>query len=83
MLKGDNGGILPLKVFGCVCFLNDNRPSVGKLDPRAVKCVCGIFGYLEGICLLELSKEAVVCEHGCTFSRIRAILYIRGVFTLW
>ena len=39
MLKGDNGGILPLKVFGCVCFVKDNRPSVGKLDPRAVKCV--------------------------------------------
>ncbi|KAJ4737614.1 Transposon Ty1-H Gag-Pol polyprotein [Rhynchospora pubera] len=39
MLKGDNAGILPLKVFGCVCFVKDNRPSVGKLDPRAVKCI--------------------------------------------
>jgi hypothetical protein len=39
MLKGDNGGILPLKVFGCVCFVKDNRPSVGKLYLRAVKCV--------------------------------------------
>lgn len=39
MLKGDNGGVLPLKVFGCVRFMRDNRPTVGKLDPRAVKCV--------------------------------------------
>ena len=39
MLKGDNGGVLPLKVFGCVCFVRDNRPTVEKLDPRAVKCV--------------------------------------------
>ena len=27
------------KVFGCVCFVRDHRPSVGKLDPQAVKCV--------------------------------------------
>jgi hypothetical protein len=39
MAKGDNGGILPLKVFGCVCFVKDNKPSIGKLDPRAMKCV--------------------------------------------
>ena len=30
---------VPPKVFGCVCFVRDHRPSVGKLDPRAVKCV--------------------------------------------
>jgi hypothetical protein len=39
MLKGDNGGILPLKVFGYVCFVKDNRLSEGKLDPRAMNCV--------------------------------------------
>lgn len=44
MLKGDNGGILPLKVFGYVCFVKDNRPTAGKLDPRAVRCV--FVGYL-------------------------------------
>jgi streptogramin lyase len=86
MLKGANGGILSLKVFGCVCFVKDNRPSVGKLDPRTLKCV--FVGYSatqnsEGICLLEPSREAVVCEHGCTFLRIQAILYTRGVFILW
>ncbi|KAK8937204.1 hypothetical protein KSP39_PZI011852 [Platanthera zijinensis] len=35
----DNGGMLPLKVFGCVCFVKDNILGVGKLDARAVKCV--------------------------------------------
>jgi hypothetical protein len=39
ILKGDNSGILSLKMFGCVCFVKDNRPFVGKLDSRAVKCV--------------------------------------------
>src|SRR5664279_4205956 len=39
MLKGDNEGILTPRVFGCVCFVKDNRPNVGKLDPRAVKCI--------------------------------------------
>jgi hypothetical protein len=47
----ENGGILPLKVFGWVCFVKDNRSSVGKFDPRAVKCVFGIFGYSEGQCV--------------------------------
>jgi hypothetical protein len=30
---------VPPRVFGCVCFVHDHRPSVGKLDPQAVKCV--------------------------------------------
>jgi hypothetical protein len=39
MLKGDNDGILPLKVFGCVCFVRDKRPCVGKINPGAMKYV--------------------------------------------
>jgi hypothetical protein len=39
MLNEDNEGIFPLKVFGCMSFVRDNRPTVGKLDPRVVKCV--------------------------------------------
>jgi len=30
---------VPPKVFGCVCFVRDHMPSVGKLDPQAVKCI--------------------------------------------
>jgi hypothetical protein len=30
---------VPPRVFGCVCFVHDHRPSVGKLDPQVVKCV--------------------------------------------
>jgi transposase InsO family protein len=30
---------LPPRVFGCVYFVKDHRPSVGKLDPQAVKCI--------------------------------------------
>jgi hypothetical protein len=39
MLKDKNGDVLPLKTFGYVCFVQDNGPNVGKLDPKAVKCV--------------------------------------------
>jgi hypothetical protein len=39
MLKGKYEDVLPLKTFGCVCFVRDNRPNVRKLDPKAVKCV--------------------------------------------
>jgi hypothetical protein len=39
MLKGKNEDVLPLKTFGCVCFVQDNRPNVGKLDLNTVKCV--------------------------------------------
>jgi hypothetical protein len=39
ILKGKNEKILPLKIFGCVCFVQDNRPNMGKVNPRAVKCI--------------------------------------------
>ncbi|WVZ96342.1 hypothetical protein U9M48_041997 [Paspalum notatum var. saurae] len=39
ILFGKNEFIVPLKVFGSTCFVRDHRPSVGKLDPRAVKCI--------------------------------------------
>jgi len=39
VLRGTNEFIVPPKVFGCTCFVRDHRPSVGKLDPRAVKCI--------------------------------------------
>jgi hypothetical protein len=38
--------VVPPKVFGCTCFVRDHRPSVGKLDPRAVKCI--FIGYPSG-----------------------------------
>ena len=34
-----NDYVVSPKVFGCVCFVHDYRSNVGKLDPRAVKCV--------------------------------------------
>jgi hypothetical protein len=38
-LLGSNNFIVPPKFFGCVCFVHDYGNSVGKLDPRALKCV--------------------------------------------
>jgi hypothetical protein len=46
MIFGKNEFIVPPKVFGCTCFVRDHRPSVGKLDPRAVKCI--FIGYPSG-----------------------------------
>ena len=46
LLKGDNKFLVPPKLFGCVCFVRDHRPSVGKLDPRAAKCI--FIGYSSG-----------------------------------
>jgi hypothetical protein len=39
MLKCKNQDVIPFKTFGYVCFVQNNRPNVGKLDPKAVKCV--------------------------------------------
>jgi len=39
LLLGQQEFKVPPKVFGCVYFVRDHRPSVGKLDPQAVKCV--------------------------------------------
>jgi hypothetical protein len=62
MLKGDNRGILPLKVFRCVYFVKDNRPTVGKLDPRNVKCVfVGYSGTQKGyICWSPVERRLFV-----------------------
>jgi hypothetical protein len=38
-LTGANSFVVPPKVFGCTCFVHDYRNSVGKLDPRAIKCI--------------------------------------------
>ena len=38
--------MVPPKVFGCTYFVRDHRPSVTKLDPRAVKCI--FIGYPAG-----------------------------------
>jgi hypothetical protein len=46
MLWGENKFVVPLKVFGCTCFVRDHRPSVGKLDPCTVKCI--FIGYPSG-----------------------------------
>ena len=39
LLFGENKFLVPPKLFGSTCFVRDHRPSIGKLDPRAVKCV--------------------------------------------
>src|SRR4051812_5538439 len=39
MLQGEMKFVVPPKVFGSTCFVRDHRPTVGKLDPRATKCV--------------------------------------------
>ena len=46
LLLGKNDFVVPPKLFGCVCFVRDHRPSVGKLDPQAVKCI--FTGYSSG-----------------------------------
>jgi IS30 family transposase len=38
-LLNSNEFVVPPKIFGCVYFVHDYRNSVGKLDPRALKCV--------------------------------------------
>jgi hypothetical protein len=39
LLLGQQEFKLPPRVFGCVCFVKDYHPLVGKLDPQAVKCI--------------------------------------------
>jgi hypothetical protein len=67
MLEGKNENIFPLKTFGCVRFVQDNRPNVRKLNSRAVKCI--FVGYSEGICMLESYEKKTICEYKCYISR--------------
>lgn len=34
---------LPLKIFGCTCFVYDVYPQETKLDPKSLKCARGLF----------------------------------------
>jgi hypothetical protein len=83
MLKGENCDILPLKIFGCVCFVQDYRPNVGKLDPRAVKCIFVGYSTTQKGCVLEPCGEEVVLQYGCHISRARTILLLSGYITIW
>ena len=40
------------KVFGNTCYVWDVRPSVTKLDPKALKCIFGLFSSSEGVSIL-------------------------------
>jgi hypothetical protein len=46
LLFGENKFPVTPKVFGCTCFVRDHRPTVSKLDPKAVKCI--FIGYPPG-----------------------------------
>jgi hypothetical protein len=46
LLMGENKFLVPPKLFGCVCFVRDHKPSVGKLDARAAKFI--FTGYPSG-----------------------------------
>jgi hypothetical protein len=47
-----------------VCFVQDNRSNVGKLNPRVIKCIFVGYSDLEGICMLESCREEIICEYG-------------------
>jgi hypothetical protein len=44
MVFGENKFVVPPKLFGSTCFVQDHRPSIRKLDSRALKYV--FVGYL-------------------------------------
>jgi hypothetical protein len=46
LIFGRNEFGVPPRVFGCTCFVRYHIPSVGKLDPQAVKCI--FIGYPSG-----------------------------------
>ena len=37
------------RVFGCTSFVHIHNHNQGKLDPRALKCLCGVLIYSKGI----------------------------------
>jgi len=41
------------KIFGSTCYVRDVRPSITKLDPKALACVFfGLFSPSEGVSVL-------------------------------
>ena len=79
MLRGTMQNNLPLRTFGCVCFVQDNRPNVGKLDPRAVRCI--FVGYSatkkEYVCWSPVEKRLFV-SMDVTFRELEPYYRIGG-----
>jgi hypothetical protein len=71
MLKCKNENILPLKYFGCVCFVQDNRPNVGKLNPRVVKCIfVGYSGTQKGYVCWSLVENRLFMSMNVIFRKL-------------
>ncbi|KAL8111350.1 hypothetical protein AgCh_019173 [Apium graveolens] len=68
LLMGENVYAIPSKVFGCVCFVRDHRPSVSKLDLRALKCIfVGYSGTQKGYRCWCPSEKRVFVNMDVTF----------------
>lgn len=39
LFQGEDPYHLPLRVFGCTCFVHDHTPGKDKLKPKSIKCV--------------------------------------------
>jgi hypothetical protein len=68
ILHEKNRSIPPPKVLGCVYFVKDNRPTVGKLDPRTVKCMfVGYSGTQKGYVCWSPVKRRLFVSMDVTF----------------
>jgi hypothetical protein len=86
LLLGENKFVVPPKVFGCTCFVRDHRPSMTKLDPRAIKCIfidypAGQQGYK----CWSTSEVAHICKNMTPFIVKKQIwvLYLKGLTSHW
>ena len=58
---------LPLKIFGCTAFVHEHK-QIGKLDPRAMKCVfIGYFPTQKGYKCFDPKSKKKNRKYGCYF----------------
>jgi hypothetical protein len=73
MLKGTNKNIIPLKIFDCVCFLQDNGYNVRKLNLITMKYIfIGYSGTHKGYICWSSMKNRLFMSVNVTFRELQS-----------
>lgn len=67
---------LPLRTFGCTCYVLDDRPHLTKLDPRSLKCLfLGYSKVSKGYKCFSPELGRVIVSRSVTFDESQPFQY--------
>jgi hypothetical protein len=83
MLKGKNKNILPLKIFGCMCFVQNNKPNVEKLNPKAMKYIFVGYSGTQKSMYASSVKYSLFVSMNVTFQELELYYSLKAISPFW